>query len=282
MLISWHPNKSSWKHSLRSYRSGWVSADLTDPRLHLIRIAQVAAKRVWSPCVWKNGIRGKKNFLGADLIAFDFDDGPPLEELKESFQDVICIIGETQNHMKEKRRGNSDVFYPPAPRHRVIGVLENLCEDLATYETTCHRYQSLYGADSTRDGGRLFKPCQNIVHMQAEGDSYEFVKPKPPKPVNLDGLGTRKLTSFHRTCLQIGPPKEWQQKRNILCFKLACDFVKLGFTKEEAVALLWKSKVPISSDQIRLEEITQCVDSAFKNSREAKAVESRKTSSKAG
>ena len=70
----------------------------------------IIESHVWSPIIWKDGYRAKKNFTSARLLVLDFDDGNlTLEQAIEKFEPYIHIIGTTKSHQIEKAPKQYDV-----------------------------------------------------------------------------------------------------------------------------------------------------------------------------
>ena len=60
---------------------------------------------IWSPIVWREGLRLKSHFESCSYIALDFDDGnTTLAEMADfcRMADVSCIIATTKSHGIER------------------------------------------------------------------------------------------------------------------------------------------------------------------------------------
>lgn len=199
------------------------------------------------------------------MLVFDFDHGPDLDGLKNKFADVTCIVGETQNHMKEKRKGKSDSFHPPEPRHRVICFLDSLCEDLAQFDATNKKWQQRYDADVTKDGGRLYKPCRTVVWINQDEDTELFELEPKPKPVVRNPLtfGNQQLAPHIEKWLEFGLPPKWQNNRNKICYTVARNMAEAGIPINKAIERIFSSDIVIAHDNERFEEVTAAAKSAY-------------------
>lgn len=136
------------------------TADISD----FTRISSCMSKFVWSPCIWKDGIRHQSNFIRADYCVLDFDDGEmSLSQAINTFCDMKCIIGTTKSHQKEKHGIVCDRF-------RVLLEWEEPITDLRIYRFNMHNFMKNYPCDKKcKDGGRFFYPCNDIVFYSKEG-----------------------------------------------------------------------------------------------------------------
>ena len=83
----------------------------------------------YSLSVFKDQDRKNVNFISADAIALDFDEGLTIKEAEMRFRNKRHIIAPSRNHQKEKNGVVSDRF-------RVILFLENRITDVNTYNAT--------------------------------------------------------------------------------------------------------------------------------------------------
>lgn len=118
----------------------------------------------WSPCVFKDNYRLKDNFIRADWIALDFDDGWPLWSAIETCKanDLTHIIGTSKSHRKEKHGKDA------VDRYRVVLKLERPIVDKREFSSTWYSAWNLFckRADkAAKDPSRFFFPCVNIVSV---------------------------------------------------------------------------------------------------------------------
>lgn len=134
-------------------------------------------KHVWSPCVWRDGIRLKENFLNSDFCALDFDQ--PHEETLSSMIRNLCdykiIFATTKSHQKEKNGITCD-------RYRMIIPWSKRITSLIEYEYNMRlAYQRWEWADpQCLDAARYFFPCKQIAYSNRGGEHNQGVEAVPP------------------------------------------------------------------------------------------------------
>lgn len=155
---------------------------------------KIITKYPYSLGIFKDNVRNKENFLRADLIGLDFDEGMTLDEAKGLFAKYKHIIAPTKSHQKEK---NGIV----ADRFRVILFLSEPITDNETFESTWHWIASFYpSADrACKDASRYFEPSISVysenlsdnalVYLPTKGP-VKLEKPKSEIPVDLNQKGT--------------------------------------------------------------------------------------------
>lgn len=118
---------------------------------------------VWSPVVWKEGVRLKANFQTSDLIVMDFDSGKWSTEDAHAWASEFAldaIIAPTKSHMKPKQIGSMTVCLP---RFRLIIRADKPCTSLADYEHTLQTLTDALPADkSCKDGARFYFPSMSV------------------------------------------------------------------------------------------------------------------------
>lgn len=183
---------------------------------------------VWSPIVWRDGVRLQDNFLHTDLIGLDFDDGElTLEAAIEFFKnaDLRTIIGTTKSHQKEKRTPSGSVS-PACDRFRVIIEAER-CDSLADYRYTNHVFMNNLPADkSCKDGGRYFAPCREIVWQGGSVRAKWLTAPPKPKPVKKEFASTQ-MPNWVRQAINVGPGVN--ESRHRTCYAVGAELSKLGW-----------------------------------------------------
>ncbi len=130
-------------------------------------LADVILNCSWSPCVFKHNYRKKQNFLYADYIALDFDDGWPLSHAIGTCRahDLTHIIATSKSHQIPKH-GN-DVW----DRYRIVFPLERRITTVADYSATWHHVWRLFSrrADkAAKDPARFFFPCKALVSLSQD------------------------------------------------------------------------------------------------------------------
>ncbi len=209
-MISYHLTKSA-KANAFSYANGFKEADTND----IERIAKGITGYVWSPCVWRDGVRRQEHFLRADWCVLDFDSGEmTVADACNAFCDTIHLIGTTRSHGIDKGGHTCDRF-------RVAIKFTQSITNLRDYRYTMSKMVRRYPVDQQpKDGARFFFPCTEVIQSASEGytedpleahDSFErpnFARMEvykrigaiPPKArwalVNVMPIGERNTTWF--------------------------------------------------------------------------------------
>ncbi len=141
----------------------------------------------------KDNYRLNENFIQANVVVLDFDDGFPLLRAIEKFQSFKCVIGTTKSHQKEKTT-NAGKVKPACDRYRVFLFPENPILSLEEYWATVKGLADyLVGKDydPIRDKNLLpfdpasftgttpYMPCREIVFEEPEGQLVKVLQPKP-------------------------------------------------------------------------------------------------------
>lgn len=125
-------------------------------------------RNIWSPIIWKDGVRTKANFLFSDYFVLDFDGNKSLKDMIDFCNDaaVSSIIGTTKSHGKEKV-SSSGKMSPAADRFRVIFKASGRQTDSELYRYNLAIMAEHFGCDeSATDAARFFYPCKEIVHCK--------------------------------------------------------------------------------------------------------------------
>ena len=173
--------------------SGNLREFIAKPVTDIRNISQkIITKYPYSLGVFKNGIRNKENFIQADLIGLDFDEGTTIEEAQHLFHNYMHIIAPTKSHRKEKNGVVCDRF-------RVILFLGEPITDNDTFESTWFDlYQKYPNIDKAcKDSSRYFEPSVSIYSEDLTGAFIYPVKPAPKETkvsvqptTNLEAKGT--------------------------------------------------------------------------------------------
>lgn len=125
---------------------------------------------IWSPIVWRGGLRNSSNYDQASYLALDFDDGRwMLRDAKKWVQDnnYAAIIGTSKSHQKEKVSKDGTV-QPATDRFRIVVPFERTIargkEYRAVMETV---FRDIPCDQSCKDGARFFYPCKEIFYEQS-------------------------------------------------------------------------------------------------------------------
>jgi hypothetical protein len=262
-MLSYHPYLRGWQNGFR-YSNGWRR---TADKLLIKNAEMIIGQNVWSPIIWRDGIRQEPNFIEAAYLALDFDT-PHFSldaAINEVFCDYKCIIGTTKSHRKNKGGVIADRF-------RVIIPFSKKLKCLRSYRYNMHRALDVfeYADTQCKDGARFFFPCLKIRFLETDGEIFE-VKTSVPnwfeRPQSdatnfnepLSGWARATLTSV----IPIGT-------RNTSCYRLGKDLCKAGFDFRDAINLIIASPTYQGnvSDTL-LREIMRAVGHGYKKVNQA-------------
>lgn len=234
-----------------------------------LAIAYVMQRYIWSPIVWKDGLRKRVNFLHADYCALDFDSPEiAMQDVIRMFVDVPHIIGPTRNHRKPKKNQVA------CDRFRVLLPFERRITDLDEYEYNMGLYIKKYGSDeSCNDGARIYWQCQSIASIITEGPESLDVFKCPPKDkfakhrahqARLNSIGI--MSTFAQKWLSTVIPSG---QRNNICFALGCDLARAGLTYEDALSRVLMSPTykDMVLDDALITEIRRCITNGFEETK---------------
>lgn len=253
-----------YKALAKKHAPGWEHGRCYD----INKLASIISKIPWSPIVWENGYRAKKNFISAYWCALDFDSGELT--LDQAVNNVFCdykhIIATTKHHQIEKDG------LPPCDRFRVIVPFEYEIKNLKQYEQTLVILIRNVGADTAcSDGGRFMWPSFDIVSINDDTEGFtadvlpiEMIKKTKPKRMNLEKIRKRPISIKTRRLIDNGCK---QGMRNESCFAAAAELFEKGLTEDQIRKLIFpKLDPPFDS-----KEEDSIIKSAFK--RVAKNIE---------
>ncbi len=221
--ISIHKDKSFIPSA---YGSGFKVVECWD----LQELEYYICNYVWSPCVWKDGIRLKKNFESAALVALDFDEGVSILQAYDDFEQFAYILAPTKSHQQWK--GDKE----PCDRFRVILPVPAFTE-LKTYEKTMHKIIKSFGGDpAAKDGARFFFPCIGVDFSQECGDTLNvYAQVESESVLKLKEIETPKKNYAAKAYLQDFHTRGAfeQGSRNQTVFKIACELCRQGLDEEQ-------------------------------------------------
>lgn len=199
-------------------------------------LARLIVASPYSLGVFKDDYRTKANFVQAESIGLDFDDGVTLAEAEELFKDYSHIIAPSRSHQVEKNGVVQDRF-------RVILFLSTPITDAKVFEATWFSlYQKYPKLDKAcKDASRFFYPSKYIHSTKTGGLKVDVVESYPELPDSakdwsyqatgdklpegtLGDLGKRTLKF-----LALGAP-DGQKHREL--YAAARDAHQQGYTKE--------------------------------------------------
>jgi hypothetical protein len=231
-----------------AYGTGWKASD-SDTSMHF---SAVITEFVWSPCLWRGGVRKKENFLGAYFCVLDFDGETTLEQAHDIFLPYVCLIGATKSHTPDKHR------------FRVILVFERPITDVKKYEYNMHKYTEKFKSDPKAvDAARMFFPCVGEILANKGAMLPVFEMPQPKKPFTpkeyvdkVTGEVIRIKTKSLKHFDDFGAFTE--KERNSTIFNIAYQRAKDGHSLSDSLSYM----IPKTSLDER--ESRRTIESAYK------------------
>lgn len=224
-------------------------------------VAEVICSGPAYSTIWfKESYRVEDNFLGAEMIGLDFDEGrPTLAEARELFKNYKHIIATTKSHQKAKE-GKA-----PCDRYRVLLFLAKPLTSAGAYKATWQALnQKFIGIDgNTKDAARLWFASKEVVSINKEG---RLVEPQEAPAQPAMKLPAKRTEEQPRGSLSVATCKLLVNgaevgSRNKSYHLAARDFHQAGYSYEEAEdKLLGAPRHGDFSD----EEIISTVRSAYK------------------
>jgi hypothetical protein len=212
-------------------------------------IAKISISQVWSPCIWNNGYRQMRRFIGCDIGVLDFDSGrPTILDVMKSL-DVQYVLITTKSHQREKKSASRVI--PPCDRYRLIFPLVNQMN----IEPARYKWQMVWlhrkypGADrSCIDPARFYWPGVEIVNVCDTGKILNL--PQSPSEKQLQE-NLQKAINYERAQIDSGIIPPWLAsfleygvgvgKRRPMIFKSAATLARFGFSLGEVISFINKS-----------------------------------------
>lgn len=258
-IISIHPRKYSGDDQIKRFVN-------SKPISTLARLAKIVADGwAWSPAIYSGQIKNQTNWIGADYLALDFDDGElTLDAAVKTFCDMACVIGTTMSHQKEKRGRICD-------RYRVILRLEEFCENFVDYEYTAYKLINHYGSDPTcGDPAKFYKPCREIVFVGDDDGFHQDILAKPRWLTFKKNISnelrirhyaeTGELPDYVTAFLKRG--EIYRDGRNSTIFAVAAFLFDCGVSSAKVIQMIGQS--PFSREGLRHNEIENAIGSAYR------------------
>ncbi len=245
-MISYHRDrKNIGKKSL--YSTGWVTAVCHGAE----EIAGYLVSFMTSPCLWRDGVRREAEWLGADWVALDFDDGVLLSDALVRFRAHTHVIGTTKSHQLPKGTA------PAHDRFRVWLRLSHRCTTLAAYKYGVRQLVRQHGADpQAADGARMFMPCKEIASVVEVGGKISLEK-EPVRVKPDHGFAPRGgVPLFVKAWLAGGVP---QGQKNKFCFRIGAILTRGGFSEGEIVDMIMASAIPSAPTEVVRREVACAV-----------------------
>jgi hypothetical protein len=217
------------------YAQGWKPAHVSLPL--------AVARFPTSPIVFQNGVRTEKNFLSADWLVLDFDEGPSLASIEKTFCDSVHVIGTTKSHQKPKGHA------PPCDRFRVWLRAEHTITNAGDYKETVRLLVRNYDADPACVGAaQLFWPCLAITSVAGEGYTQDVVRAKErPTTQNRPEYNGR-IPYWVKNWLKGDFTLDHSKGRgrNWHVLKTAIWLTKNGWDENDIVRVVMSSEIPIN------------------------------------
>jgi hypothetical protein len=205
---------------------GYKTSVETEDILHII------TNHDWAPEVWKDGHRREANFLYADLLVLDFDDGVvSLDQAISMFKEYQHIIGPTKSHKKEKNGKTCDRF-------RVVIPFSERITEADKYKATSRFYARKWSADlAATDAAHQFKPCTSIASYSYTGNRVNVIEPRPKKNAEYYKVNTSEpLAPFVMKLQAYGAENG---ERNAKCFSAAKHLFMRGYKESDVRSIIF-------------------------------------------
>jgi hypothetical protein len=257
-MFSYSPHRSNPEKT-------WLYAkDFKTAQSDIKGLIDLVQEHVWSPIVWKDGIRKEANFISADWCVLDFDDPEmTLAQALNVFCDRVHVIGTTKSHLKEKGGIICDRF-------RVCLKFSETITNLREYRWNIARYLDQYPVDKAcKDGARFFYPCVDIISSLDSAEAYrEDVDHKVPenfeRPKDIKAAVKRLRSGIFSDVISDAILKPIPEgRRNAMCYRVSIDLTIAGYSEEDIIQILLKSPT-YKSELAYIKEITATVRSGIK------------------
>ncbi len=207
-------------------------------------LADVILNCSWSPCVFNHNYRKKQNFLYADYIALDFDDGWPLSHAIGTCRahDLTHIIATSKSHQIPKH-GN-DVW----DRYRIVFQLERRISSADEYASTWSSVWNMFSRRADRaakDPARFFFPCKSVVSICEDAClSVSLAQ----KKISIKNSIIQRSTPV--AIIRMLDGVRQQGKRNITVYYAAQMLASAGWSFDDAVARIKEEGCTLDDDEL--------------------------------
>lgn len=213
-------------------------------------ITHVMLNDVWSPIVWKQGVRHRGNYISCRYLALDFDDGRwTIEKTKDWLANnaYAGIIGTSKSHQKEKKTAAGKV-QEACDRFRLVIPFVETITDIDLYEYNMRQVMAAIPVDpSCKDGARYFFPCKEIVYAAGGGhfpcvntkEDAGYIKEKQNEKAQNEKMkemaSSGLIPAWVLTTVMsgIGP-----YGRHKLCYRIGAQMTRCGFDTEMITNLI--------------------------------------------
>lgn len=238
------------------YARGWQTYESS-----ALSLARALLKVPTSPITFRDGHRTEANFLSASWVGLDFDAGPSLDEIEQTFSDSIHVIGTTKSHRKAKGH------YPACDRFRVWLKLEHTITTVVTYKATVRHLVKTYDADPACVGAaQMFWPCQAITSVLSEGYTTDVVIPKKIPSAKTRPEYNGQIPPWVNAWLNgdFDLTPERGEGRNRYVYKTALWLAKNGWDENRIMDVVMSSRIPISQEPQVEKEVLKAVRSGMR------------------
>lgn len=246
----------------RFYRADWTPYTSDS----MTSVADTLKRWVWSACQWQGTERLQNKFGRGNLLVLDYDDGATLANAMNRFSDCAYVIGTTKSHQISKRGVKCDRF-------RVVMKLSESIEDLATWRATMAHYVNKFDSDpQCIDGARFYWPCEAIIRVQEDGESWDKILPSVSKARIAPKRFAQHGVVRTRTRIALARPFALSTY-NSSCFNVAKDLTDAGYGANEIFDFITLSPTyqgkPL--ERSTADEIWDCIRNGIKSVKEGTA-----------
>lgn len=235
-MISFHMRPFEPLHAAdaRHFSRNWRSTEV----IKASRLARCMSTCVWSPCVWVDGQRAKRHFIGARWAVLDFDDGRyTIANALSDWGRFIHVLGTTKSHQLAKDGR------PPCDRFRLAVLWAEDVTDLGVYEGNLRKLARRFGADpACVDGARLYYPCKAIVSASEDGEKLRVGKAQPQRsshslPEHCEAFPARaiRFLAGHLPIVGVNSRGEPTRHRNDEAFYFANRALERGWEDDQTI-----------------------------------------------
>lgn len=134
------------------------------------KIPEITVKNYYSPFVFKDNTRNSKNFVSANVIILDIDEGLSIEQAKAMLDGYRSLIVTTRSHQKTEKNGKT---IKARDHFRIAICLKEPITDAANYKKIIKELIHVFGADKAcSDLARFYYCNPNQEVFTIEGDKY--------------------------------------------------------------------------------------------------------------
>lgn len=134
------------------------------------KIPDITVKNNYSPFVFKDNTRNSKNFVSANVIVLDIDEGLTIEQAKVMLYGYRSLIVTTKSHQKTEKNGKE---IEARDRFRIFLDIEDPISDPIIYQQVIQGLINTFHADQAcKDLARFYycNPNQEVITIG--GDKY--------------------------------------------------------------------------------------------------------------